>query len=97
MRSTPVSELKANLSRFLGRVKAGEDILITERGKPVAKMVPLSAAEDDEERLLRRMEAEGLVRLGSGRLPKGFWERPRPKDPTARVRRALLEERSERR
>ncbi len=35
----------------------------------------------------------GLVRLGSGKLPKGFWKMPRPADPTGAGVKAVLEER----
>jgi len=39
------------------------------------------------------MARAGLIRLGSGKLPKGFWKMPRPAVPTAAVLKALLEER----
>lgn len=35
-----VRELKARLSKYLREVKAGRTILITERGKPVGRLVP---------------------------------------------------------
>ena len=37
-----VRELRQNASRFLARVEAGEVIEITVRGKPVARLVPLT-------------------------------------------------------
>ena len=33
MKTTPISELKATLSEHLSRVKAGEEVIVTERGK----------------------------------------------------------------
>ncbi len=42
MRSATVSKLKAALSEHLARVKAGEEVIVTERGKPIAKIVPIS-------------------------------------------------------
>jgi hypothetical protein len=39
------------------------------------------------------MEKQGLIRLGSGKLPKDFWRMPRPDDPKDLVLKALLEER----
>jgi len=39
------------------------------------------------------MEKQALIKLGSGKLPKGFWKMPRAKDPQGLVLRALLEER----
>jgi prevent-host-death family protein len=42
MTTAAVSEVKARLSEFLGRVKAGQEVVITERGKPVARLCPLA-------------------------------------------------------
>jgi prevent-host-death family protein len=39
MLTAGIKELKNNLSRYLSRVKKGEDILITERGKTIARIV----------------------------------------------------------
>ena len=89
-----MSKLKASLSEFLRRVKAGEEVLVTERGRPVARLVPVRAPRALPEHLLD-MQREGLVKIGSGKLPKGFWRMPRPKDPKGLVVKALLEERAE--
>jgi prevent-host-death family protein len=35
-----VRELKAQLSEYLRRVKAGETVIITERGRPIGGIVP---------------------------------------------------------
>ena len=40
MKAAKVSELKAGLSKYLARVKRGEQVVITERGRPIAKLVP---------------------------------------------------------
>ena len=93
-KSAAVTELKANLSRYLGRVKAGEEILVTERGVPVARLVPIPAGDQRVEPL-HDLERQGLVRLGTGKLPKGFWALPRPRDPGAAVRKGLQQERDE--
>ena len=94
MKTAAVSELKARLSEYLNRVKAGAEVLITDRGKPVARLVPVQRAKNMRESLTR-MEKQGLIRLGSGRLPEGFWTMPRPEDSQGLVLRALLEERGE--
>jgi prevent-host-death family protein len=91
-KSAAVAELKAHLSRFLRRVKAGEEIVITERNVPVARIVPVAAAADDR---LRALERQGLVKLGSGKLPQDFWKRPRGKDEKGLARAAVAEEREE--
>ena len=38
--SVGVRELRQHLSRFLDRVKAGEDLVVTEHGREVARLVP---------------------------------------------------------
>jgi hypothetical protein len=42
---------------------------------------------------MMKMEREGLIKLGSGKLSKNFWAMPRPDDPEGLVLKALLEER----
>jgi prevent-host-death family protein len=60
-----VRELRQHLSRFLDRVKAGERFTVTERGRPVALLVPFAAADDP----LAELEARGLiVRRATGRI-----------------------------
>lgn len=92
MKTAPVSELKARLSEYLNQVKAGMEVLITDRGKPVARLVPISRSKNLKESLVR-MEKQGLIKLGSGKLPKDFWRMDRPDDPQGLVLKALLEER----
>jgi prevent-host-death family protein len=92
MKIAGVSKLKAYLSDYLNQVKAGTEVLITDRGKPVARLVPIARTKAAKESLTR-MEKQGLIKLGSGRLPKDFWTLPRPEDPKGLVRRALIEER----
>jgi prevent-host-death family protein len=94
MKIAAVSKLKARLSEYLNQVKAGNEVLITDRGKPVARLVPISRTRGVGESLAR-MERQGLIKLGSGRLPKDFWAMPRAEDPKGLVLKALLEERKE--
>ena len=94
MKTAAVSKLKAHLSEYLNQVKAGSEILITDHGKPVARIVPLSRQKNLRESLTK-IEKQGLIKLGSGKLPKGFWTLPKPEDPKGLIRSALLEEREE--
>jgi prevent-host-death family protein len=85
-----VAQLKAKLSEYLARVRAGEEVVITDHGRPVAKLVPATGAD---ERLLE-LERQGLVRIGTEPLPEDFFDAPRP-DFGVSVLEALLEERRE--
>jgi len=39
MHTAGIKDIKNSLSRYLARVKSGEGILITERGKPIARII----------------------------------------------------------
>jgi prevent-host-death family protein len=43
-----VRELKAKLSEYLSRVASGEEVVVTDRGRPVARLVPLVTASSVE-------------------------------------------------
>lgn len=51
-----IRELRNNLRSFLDRVKAGEDVIVTERGRPIARIT-----DPDGMDTLQRLIAEGLV------------------------------------
>jgi prevent-host-death family protein len=75
MRSLGIAELKALLSETLARVKAGEEVLVTEHGRPIARILPLSAAAP-------AAATQELVRMGQVRAPEkpldeAFWKLPR--------------------
>ena len=94
MTRVTVSKLKASLSSYLRRVKAGEEMLVSERGRPIAKLIPVTGADALPDHLAE-MVRQGLARVGSRRLSRAFWSLPRPKDPKGRVLGALLEEREQ--
>ena len=95
MKRTAVSTLKATLSACLAKVKAGDEVLVMERGKPIAKLVPLAKDSGGTLAHMHELVRAGLVRVGSGKLPDGFWKLPRPKDRKRRALQALLAERGE--
>ena len=92
MKVVSITEAKNRLSALLDRVRAGETILIVDRGVPVARLE--HAAGDDAEGRLRRLERAGLVRRGTQPPPPSLAldELPRPRDGASVVE-ALLEER----
>src|SRR6266436_3007297 len=54
-------EANQKFSKAIRAVKAGEEVVLTERGKPIAVIRPLARANGDEA-ALRRLEAAGLLR-----------------------------------
>lgn len=97
MKTATISQTKNNLSALLDRVRHGETILILDRDRPVARLEPVPAVGPgaDEERIAR-LERAGLVRRGTGKVPREILD----KDPPAPLKggsilAALLAERRE--
>ena len=95
MKKASVSEAKNSLSALLDKVKAGASIVIQDRGRPVARLEPISstgAAGDRLEQLVR----DGVVRPARGPIPRKLLS---SEPPSARggvsALEALLEERRE--
>jgi prevent-host-death family protein len=93
MATASISETKAKLSALLDRVKAGEEVTITDRGQPVARIVPIPATEVDWDERLERLERQGVIRRPQEKLDvQAFLARPLAKSRES-VLEALLEER----
>ena len=94
MKTTTVSQLKMSLSAYLRQVKTGEEVLITEHGRPIARLLPIVNPVSLSEHL-QDMEKKGLLKRGEQPLPADFWNLPRPADPQGAVRSAVLRERED--
>jgi prevent-host-death family protein len=78
VREVPVKEAKAKLTELLRAAEAGERIVLTRHGKPVADLVPHSdAVEEQPMSLLERVEAWHNANPG----PKIGWISPDFDDP----------------
>jgi prevent-host-death family protein len=91
-RTASVADLKARLSEHLRLVKSGHEVVVTERGVPVARMLPL---DDGERRSTRRfrLARTGILKPGKGKLPAAL-EQPPDSGSGAGVLDAVLDERS---
>lgn len=58
--SVGIKEAKANLSKLLRLVQGGNEIILTDRGRPVGKIVPIQSDITLEERI-RRLEDMGIL------------------------------------
>lgn len=76
-------ELKTRLGQYLQRVRGGETILVTDRGKPIAELRPFQGSDDPTVSALRRMEAEGLLTRGTPGPLTPFEPIPLPPDVSA--------------
>jgi prevent-host-death family protein len=59
MKKASITEAKNNLSALIDRVKGGSAVLIVDRGRPVARLEPVSGAGSDGDSRLARL-AKGL-------------------------------------
>jgi prevent-host-death family protein len=72
MKSVNIAELKNQLSYYLNEVKAGEEIVIRERNKPVARLMPLPLAENDYEHEMLELAAQGKIKLAEIPVDEDF-------------------------
>jgi prevent-host-death family protein len=75
-----VSEFRTNLRDWLARAQQGDEIVVTERGVPVARLLGIDATP-----LLDRLTAEGVIGrpTGPNRPAASGRPRPRPRRPVA--------------
>ena len=91
MRAIGIRAAKGELSRLLKEVRRGKEWVITERGVPIAKLVPIRDEEISFASLVRNLEDAGLIersRADTKPLPP-----PLPLRPKGLAQRWLLEDR----
>ena len=93
MKTTTITQAKTGLSALIDLVRGGETVVITDRGRPVARLEALTSGSDQQGRL-QRLERAGVVRIGSAAPPVALMRRPGPRlaDGVSAVD-ALLDER----
>lgn len=94
MITADVEELHGALRSYLARVQAGEQVMVTDQGQEIARLVPTAKTN------LQALNYEGMVAAGllipPEQLPSpGFWSLPRIADPENLLLKALLAEREE--
>ena len=70
MLSAGIKDLKNNLSRYLSRVKKGEDLLITERGKAIARIIQEDPKKISIREALSPLILKGMITLPSQQLTR---------------------------
>ena len=92
MKTVSISELKARLSQYIAAARGGHEVIVTDRGTPVARLSSVGGARGADARLRE------LLRTGRIHPPRrpGRVDLDRfdlPPDPDGRGLEALLEER----
>jgi prevent-host-death family protein len=97
MKKISITDAKNNLSALIDGLKGGSPVLIMDRGRPVARLEPVTTGRGpDPEGRLARLVREGVVRPGRTALPKSLFagQPPRSKSGVSGVE-VLIRERRE--
>lgn len=92
MSTISVSELKADLNRYLREARSGGEVQVLDSGTPVARLVPPAPGDDMDVR--ERLIAQGVLRPRSGSAAD-ILEEP-PLELPVSILDALYEDRSDR-
>jgi prevent-host-death family protein len=93
MKIVSITEAKNRLSALIDGLRGGAGILIVDRGRPVARLEPVTGSDEHEGRL-NRLARDGTVRAGRASLPRSIIAEkpPRSKSGGSAVA-ALIDER----
>ena len=80
MKTATITEAKNGLSALIDRVRAGQTILILDRGIPVARLEPVSS-EPRQAGRVERLERAGMLRRAIEPLPPSVSRGPGPALP----------------
>jgi prevent-host-death family protein len=88
-------EANQYFSKAIKAVRAGKEVVLTERGRPIAVITPIREEQGDGA-ALRSMADDGLVTLPSraGRMPAARWRPIRPRGKP--LSRTIIEDREDR-
>ena len=94
MKMASISQTKNQLSALIDQVRQGETIVITDRERPVAKLVPAQAEIGEEAAgALAQLERKGIIRRGDGEAHR-LAPRIKPRDGASALA-ALIEDREQ--
>jgi prevent-host-death family protein len=85
-------EANQRFSTMIKAVRRGEEVLLTERGKPFARLVPVREPEDFDA-VIKRLEAEGFLHPATKPGPMPYFRPIRIRGPS--IVQTLREERDE--
>jgi prevent-host-death family protein len=95
VKTANVSELKSRLSSYLACVQRGEEIIVRDRNRPIARIVPLTTGGGDEIEETA-LVAAGVIKLPArDKLPASFWKWKGSKVTVKRAVKAVTDERDE--
>jgi prevent-host-death family protein len=94
MKKASITHAKNNFSALIDGVKAGSPVLIVDRGRPVARLEPVTDVAGDASGQLSRLVRSGIVRPARAPMTMNLFATKPPKSKgAASALKALLEER----
>lgn len=93
MITASITELKNRLSSYVDKVRAGESVLVLDRGLPVARLESPGIVPDDER--VAALVRQGLARPATAPPPVDLLREELPAKRNVSLLEALLEERRE--
>lgn len=95
MKKASITQAKNSLSALIDGLKGGEPVLIVDRGRPVARLEPVSGREEvGQSGRLSRLVRDGLLRPRRTGPPAALFTAPPPRADASAVE-ALIDERRE--
>ncbi|HEY6292440.1 MAG TPA: type II toxin-antitoxin system prevent-host-death family antitoxin [Terriglobia bacterium] len=92
MRTVRIGDLKAHLSAHLQLVRDGEEVMVCDRNKPVARIVPIRLEDHSDQQ--RRLVARGVLTPPLKKRPRSVsWPTPPGSVPDEIVERVWRKER----
>lgn len=94
MKVVGITDAKNRLSALIDGLRGGSRVLIVDRGRPVARLEPVTSGKDEQDGRIARLVREGVLRPASARMPQSLLteQPPRMKSGASAVA-VLIEER----
>ena len=90
MQTVSVSELQHNLTLYLEKVKDGDEIVVEDDNKMIARILPFDE-KDGEQSLV----SQGFMTLPKTQLTEHFWDTDAPEVSTEKIVETIRSERDE--
>ncbi len=86
MNRVKIADLKNNLSRYVGYVRAGGEVVVLDRDTPVARLVPFAPADAKRgkagdqlaDERLGDLERQGLIKRGDAKAARDWLNQAEP-------------------
>ncbi len=90
MQTVTVGELQHNLNKYLKKAKNGDEIMVEENNKVIARILPFNS--QSEEQLL---VSQGFMTLPKNKLSEDFWDLDAPEISLEMIVETIRSERDE--